>query len=95
MDEAQLDSIGFMFDAQHSKTSKSFSFSNKIDLQVSLIDNDPGHVQSGLYLWPAAEYACEHIINKWTSFEHQIESVLELGAGCGLTGKVNLFCNYT
>jgi predicted nicotinamide N-methyase len=78
--------IGFMFDAYHAKTVKSFEFPNDIHVDIQLIGEDPGHVQSGQYLWPAAQFAARHIISHWELIK--APSVLELGAGCGLAGII-------
>eukprot|EP01038_Epipyxis_sp_PR26KG_P005068 gene5068-7072_t len=86
--EDSLQSIGFMFDAEHCKNLRSFSFSN-FTIKYLVIDENPGHMQSGQYLWPAATAACQHILENWSLLSS--EYVLELGAGCGLTG---LFVSY-
>lgn len=74
--------VGFMFDSLHSKTWKTFELPHQIQIKIQHIDDHPGHVQSGLYLWPAAEYACHHLARVWDEFKPQ--SMIELGAGCGL-----------
>ena len=54
-------------------------------------DNDPGALQSGHYLWPAAEMLAEHLIQNYNNNNNKtIESVLELGAGCALPTLVAL-----
>jgi len=45
-----------------------------------------GHLQSGQYLWPAAMFGSNHIINNWTNLCSNI--IIELGSGCGLCGLV-------
>lgn len=85
MNDDDLQSIGFMFDRSHSRSKQSFSFANDITINLTSIGNDPGHVQSGQYLWPAAEFACTHIIQLWEQLNSQY--ILELGSGCGLTGS--------
>jgi hypothetical protein len=79
-----------MFDHVHSKTLKTFRFAPDIELQISLIDEDPGHVQSGMYLWPAAEHTCRFLVKNWGILT-PINRALELGSGCGLTGDVTFF----
>jgi predicted nicotinamide N-methyase len=86
MDEEDLGSIGFMFDAQHQKVLKLVEFSSKIAINLKLIGDQPGHVQSGQYLWPAAKAAGDHLISNWSLLQSDV--VMELGAGCGLTGLV-------
>ena len=84
----ELQSIGFMFDRSHRRSQRNFVFNNgDMVIHITSIGSDPGHVQSGQYLWPAAEFACEHLIKNWDIlFSHYI---IELGAGCGLTGHIN------
>ena len=98
MEEEDLDAIGFMFDKMREKVFTTFSFPNSISINISAIDDNPGHVQSGLYLWPAAECACHYLISIWGDMKPK--TVVELGAGCGLSGKFinrdehfNLKCN--
>jgi hypothetical protein len=43
------------------------------------IDDNPGFVQSGQYVWPAAEFAANFLIEKWCDLKSR--TVLELGAG--------------
>lgn len=75
--------VGFMFDNLHSKTWKVFELPKNIQIKIQHIDDIPGHVQSGLYLWPAAECACHYLASIWDQFKPK--TVIELGAGCGLT----------
>ena len=98
--------IGFMFDTAHAKTSEKFIFSDlsgkEFSVDLNRIKGDPGHVQSGQYLWPAAQFAVEWIAahapeldllpNSMCCSTQNTErgvsnalSILELGAGCGLT----------
>jgi predicted nicotinamide N-methyase len=76
--------LGFMFDSLHSKTWKVFELPKQIQIKIQLIDENPGHVQSGLYLWPAAEYACHYLASVWGN-QFTPKSIIELGAGCGLS----------
>lgn len=75
--------IGFMFDAEHSKITERVHI-GCFDILVKIIGEDPGHVQSGQYLWPASKCLGTYIFDNWS-----IEScgvVIELGAGAGLSG---------
>lgn len=71
----------------------------KIQVAVSCIDDDdPGAVQSGHYLWPAAQSLCDCLISSkrggggedssisssFSSSRGDVRSVLELGAGTAL-----------
>jgi predicted nicotinamide N-methyase len=83
--EVDLGSIGFMFDASHARYKREFCIPSSGDtIVVSTIGEDPGHVQSGQYLWPAASFGANYITEDWKAL--QAPHVLELGAGCGLTG---------
>lgn len=85
-DDDVASSMGFMFDSCHARTTTEFEIGDGLRVRLRMIKGDPGHVQSGQYLWPAAQFAA-----KWL-FGHQQEwlpypsVVVELGAGCGLTG---------
>ena len=72
MDEDDYSALGFMFDAQHKRIEKVISFSEHgndllVDFTIALqiIGEDPGHVQSGQYLWPAAKAASLHLMQNW------------------------------
>ena len=84
--EDDLCSIGFMFDAEHCRETRTINFGSDICISLRTIGDKPGHVQSGQYLWPAASAAGEYLINNWDSISSSY--VLELGAGCGLSGIV-------
>jgi predicted nicotinamide N-methyase len=86
MIEEDLCAIGFMFDAEHDREERQVSFRGGIEVTIKTIGDKPGHVQSGQYLWPAAKAAGEYLIDNWGSIGSSW--VLELGAGCGLSGIV-------
>lgn len=86
MIEEDLCAIGFMFDAEHGREVREIHFEPNIDISLRTIGDKPGHVQSGQYLWPAAVAAGNYLISNWN--EISSESLLELGAGCGLSGIV-------
>ena len=96
-----------MFDDAHSKCTKTVKVTGTMrssfhfDVKVKMIGEDPGHVQSGQYLWPAAKYLANHICDVWTDLGS--DRLIELGAGCGLVGltaarlpntKVVVFTDY-
>ena len=45
-----------------------------------------GHVQSGQYLWPAAAFTGQYLLDNWSNLE--ATTIVELGAGVGLAGLV-------
>lgn len=98
MEEADSDSsegspMAFMFDTAKKKDVKSFVFEEDQEIgtfavDLKMIKGDPGHQQSGQYLWPASEANARYVL------AHQAElglvkrslALVELGAGCGLSG---------
>ena len=91
-DDNALGAIGFMFDAIHEKIKKEIVFDNDITIVLNTIGDDPGHVQSGQYVWPASIASGQYYISINDTIQQQCNSkegcVLELGAGCGLAGLV-------
>jgi len=86
-----LDCLGFMFDALQATALKTFYFPSDVLVKLNAIDDTPGAVISGHYLWPASEILSRHIIASHASGALLTESpcrVLELGAGCGMCGIV-------
>lgn len=89
-DDSDLEqAMGFMFDSSHARSCLSFSPAGCLaPIRLRMIKGDPGHVQSGQYLWPAAQFAAgwlfEHRSDPWLAAEQL--HVVELGAGCGLAG---------
>jgi predicted nicotinamide N-methyase len=97
-DDAMYADLGFMFEGSHASTLKHFEYErtkgrppgkNKpIRIALKVVDDEPGGVQSGHYLWPASPALCEYMI--------QVESklrpkrIVELGAGCALVSLVAL-----
>lgn len=93
-------SIGFMFDTAREKISKEFNISvgtdtdGEMDVRISLyiIDDDPGHVQSGQYLWPAALSLSSYLMQHWSEIstsppvQHKSPVIVELGSGVGMCG---------
>ncbi|CEG39883.1 Predicted methyltransferase [Plasmopara halstedii] len=84
--EGMLTDVGFMFDAFLEKVTCSYNFGANADVSVLLTyaKEEPGALQSGHYVWPAAPALCEYL----TKHRDAIPSgnIVELGAGCGLTG---------
>jgi predicted nicotinamide N-methyase len=83
----ELGAIGFMFDSMHEKIVKEITISSQsrdISLSLTLIGEDPGHRQSGHYLWPAAQFLASYLAQNWGKC--QASFVIELGSGIGLCG---------
>ena len=82
--------MGFMFDSSHARVCASFTPAGCLaPIRLRMIKGDPGHVQSGQYLWPAAQYAAGWLLSRrsvepWLGVADT--RVVELGAGCGLAG---------
>lgn len=84
-DEGDMSAIGFMFDFASSKQTLTFSAA-QIQISLRTIGEQPGHLQSGQYLWPAARFLAEHLVQNWSDLTADV--VIELGAGCGACGLV-------
>ncbi|RLN44894.1 hypothetical protein BBJ29_001821 [Phytophthora kernoviae] len=84
--EGMLTDVGFMFDACLEKETCRYNYGPNAAVSVVLTyaKEEPGALQSGHYVWPAAPAMCEYL----TSHRDVIPAgtVVELGAGCGLTG---------
>ncbi|CAM9313482.1 unnamed protein product, partial [Pylaiella littoralis] len=101
-DDCCFGDVGFMFDNALAKTRRSFHFGD-ISVDVRLVDDDPGAVQSGHYVWPAAPALSAYLVDRQQALlprgrgrrrggngngNGNGSRVLELGAGCGLAGLV-------
>ncbi|KAG5183642.1 putative methyltransferase-domain-containing protein [Tribonema minus] len=75
--------LGFMFDTGLPRTQRTFTF-GPISTTLQFVDDEPGAVQSGHYLWPASPCLASYLVEQRESIP--AGSVLELGAGCGLAG---------
>jgi methylase of polypeptide subunit release factors len=80
-----LTGFSFMFDSANAKVVRDFTV-GPISLKVGAIEGDPGCVQSGQYLWPAALHLCHHLVSTWDIL--RTTHCCELGAGSGLPGLV-------
>jgi predicted nicotinamide N-methyase len=88
MNDDDIYEVQFMFDSEHTKSEMIYDFNNQEigKLRLLTIGDHPGHLQSGQYVWPAAYFAARYIMDNWIDL--RTAQVLELGAGCGLTGLV-------
>ncbi|CAM9753759.1 unnamed protein product [Ectocarpus fasciculatus] len=85
-DDGCFGDVGFMFDNALPKTRRLFRFGD-ISVAVRLVDDDPGAVQSGHYVWPAAPALSAYLVDRRLALPRG-GRCLELGAGCGLAGLV-------
>lgn len=88
VEDDRLMDVGFMFDAAIEKATRQFDFGDDIKVQVSYVEQEPGALQSGHYVWPAAPALCDYLKQNWTTLPHG--NIVEVGAGCGLAGKQHL-----
>jgi predicted nicotinamide N-methyase len=95
LDDAMLTDMGFMFDNCLEKVTCEFNYGKivkqgkevpRVSVILSYVQDDPGFVQSGHYVWPAAPAMCEYMEAHFESLPRG--NVVELGAGCGLAGLV-------
>lgn len=93
---------GYLFDSYQASQKATFSFSpslgkiaaaqpHKSNICVTLecIDDIPGALQSGHYIWPASPALAQYIVDTYYTSdldkeEASIKRIIELGAGCGL-----------
>ena len=87
-DDEDLSDMRLLFDDYEPKVTRSFSFDHSVNVEVVCAEqNQPGALQSGVFLWPAASALGKFLVSRHpqgTNFKH----VIELGAGCGLAGLV-------
>lgn len=78
--------MGFMFEGAEESTQKTYEWRNgskTVRIALRIVDNDPGAVQSGHYLWPAAPALAQYMLHEMNDSINP-KSVVELGAGCAL-----------
>lgn len=96
-----MDDVRSLFDAYEPKAAKTFTFrlpsrarrkdaeeeGTKIELTcLCAVSENPGALQSGVFLWPAALSLCEYLCANWWTRFCEYRSFAELGAGSGLPG---------
>lgn len=91
--EDQPAAISFLFEGSEPTIQKNMHFRNfdgvtVASATVDIIDNIPGAVQSGHYLWPAAPVLAQYIVDNDSDSKRR--RIVELGAGCGLVSLVAL-----
>lgn len=66
-----MSAVGFMFDAALPVATVRHSFNkpdgSSIEVVVACVDDTPGAVQSGHYVWPAAPALAQHLVDKWST----------------------------
>lgn len=85
--EQDLSEVRLLFDEYEPKVTKKIEFGNE-GIEVSVVcaeQKEPGALQSGVYLWPAASALCYFLVE---AYKRPFTNVIELGAGCGLVGLV-------
>ncbi|KAF0754284.1 hypothetical protein AaE_005398 [Aphanomyces astaci] len=93
-DEDLLADVGFMYDDCLEKVTCEFTYgvtsdtdpTPRVSVFLSYVQDDPGFVQSGHYVWPAAPALCEYMVAHFKELPRG--NIVELGAGCGLAGLV-------
>lgn len=69
-EEGALQGIGFMFDEALPKLTRQHSFlkpdKSTILVTVACVDDTPGALQSGHYVWPAAPALCQYLLDNWS-----------------------------
>jgi predicted nicotinamide N-methyase len=85
--------VGFMFEGNQPSKLIRFKWQTpqtkkSIAVALSVVDDEPGAVISGHYLWPAAELLAQYLVQQESAFVPV--SVLELGAGCALASLTAL-----
>uniref|UniRef100_M4B4Y3 Methyltransferase small domain-containing protein n=1 Tax=Hyaloperonospora arabidopsidis (strain Emoy2) TaxID=559515 RepID=M4B4Y3_HYAAE len=87
--EGMLTDVGFMFDACLEKVTCRYDYGENGGDDVSVLltytKDEPGALQSGHYVWPAAPALCQYLVTHQEIISKGAK-VVELGAGCGLTG---------
>lgn len=86
VDDGYFADVGFMFEGSQPTRVEIFEWTTnrnrKLSVQLRIVDDEPGAVQSGHYLWPASKILANHLVKNPTYPEPT--NVVELGAGCAL-----------
>lgn len=97
-DEGYFADVGFMFEGHAPTRVQDFSWTlptsgnqeerREITLSLRMVDDEPGAVQSGHYLWPAATLLADALVQSSSSLllreQTPPRTLVELGAGCAL-----------
>lgn len=87
-----LSDISIFLEGSQPGSVETFHFSSSkgaIIVAIHRIDEEPGALQSGHYLWPAAKLLADYIVADTLELKN-VTSILELGAGCALASLTAL-----
>jgi predicted nicotinamide N-methyase len=98
VEEEIFSCAGYLFDSYQASQKATFTFSpslgtydaavaqRNICVTVECIDDIPGALQSGHYIWPASPALAQYLVDTYHSSHSMasIKRIIELGAGCGL-----------
>lgn len=80
-----FDAVRLLFDEYEPTVLRRYEFPRGVSLAVrSAVEERPGHLQTGIILWPGASALAHYLCAE--EFDGDWRHVLELGAGCGLSG---------
>jgi predicted nicotinamide N-methyase len=93
-----FDDVQFMFQSNQPTVRETFRWmtdsGQQVTVSLHVVDDAPGSLQSGHYLWPGATLLTEHLVHNYSSSHHHeeatktttkvVRSCVELGAGSAL-----------
>ena len=84
-DDDECEGVAYMFDAAAATERRSLALDHGAVYYYCLADDDASatHHISGHSAWPAALTLARRVAERWTP----VNSVLELGCGCGIVGS--------
>lgn len=89
MEEDGMQALGFMFDSEHEKACLQYDFQDGYSVRIKTIGENPGHKQSGQYVWPASKGLAEYLLdNRENESISHAARIVELGSGCGIGGII-------
>lgn len=101
-DDSLYASLGCMFEGNRATTLKHYEWTHKhqntnskrppIHVALRVVDEEPGALQSGHYLWPASKALCDFLASSVATLpsDQQPKTIIELGAGCALVSLAAL-----
>lgn len=88
--------MSIMFEGNQPTTLKHYTWEQPphrpIHVALCVVDDDPGAVQSGHYLWPASPALCKYLVEGFHSSNDDAlpNCIVELRAGCALVSLAAL-----